>query len=70
MHVRVPSAVVPATTADAAVDVLDDDFQDAPAFVLVQPRHFAGDAEGGHAVHAGVDEKIDDLPETDLVQVA
>ena len=70
MQVRVPSAVVPATTPMRPFDLLDDDLEHVRGAPRRQPRDFAGDAERGDAVDAGVDEEVDDPPQAGLVEIA
>ena len=69
MHVRVPSAVVPATTPIRPLTWFDHDLQHALPLAVVQPRDFAGHAQHRDAVDAGGDEQIDDAAEAVLVDV-
>jgi hypothetical protein len=50
--------------------MLHHDVEHAPALVIVEPRDLARDAERRDAVDSCRYEKVDDLPEARLIEVA
>ncbi len=54
----------------AAVDVCRHGVEHLRAFVLVETRYFAGDAECGEAGYAAVNEAVDDALQAVEVEVA
>jgi hypothetical protein len=52
------------------VHLIDDDVEDPPALVVIEPRDLAGDPERRDPADAGSNEEVDDAPQAVFVDVS